>query len=89
MATSQMLNSLYSVLVFHDAYFEGNIDFNGDVLDILKERHDWTKMIMTSELFKYVFANLLPVVIVHSQSQGEEQVHDHYDRGDDFYAWMV
>ncbi|OAX41843.1 sphingolipid C9-methyltransferase [Rhizopogon vinicolor AM-OR11-026] len=75
--------------VFHDAYFEGKIDFNGDVLDILEERHDWTKMIMTPELFKYVFANLLPEVIVHSQSQDEEQVRDHYDRGDDFYEWFL
>jgi hypothetical protein len=52
----------------------------GDVLDILEERHDWSKMVMTQELFKYVFMNLLPEVIVHSQSQDEEQVRDHYDR---------
>lgn len=52
----------------------------GDVLDILEERHDWAKMVMTPELFKYVFTNLLPEVIVHSQSQDEEQVRDHYDR---------
>jgi hypothetical protein len=36
-------------------------------------------MVMTPELFKYVFTNLLPEVIVHSQSQDEEQVRDHYD----------
>ncbi|KAG1721196.1 sphingolipid C9-methyltransferase [Suillus paluster] len=75
--------------VFHDAYFEGKIEFNGDVLDILEERHDWAKMVMTPELFKYVFMNLIPEVIVHSQSQDEEQVRDHYDRGDDFYEWFL
>lgn len=91
--------------VFHDAYFEGKIDFNGgspvcslmifrsssagDVLDIMEQRHDWAKMVFTPELFKYVFMNLLPEVIVHSQSQDEEQVRDHYDRGDDFYEWFV
>lgn len=90
--------------VFHDAYFEGKIDFNGtshrlvaphrssfpgDVLDIMEQRHDWAKMVMTPELFKYVFTNLLPEVIVHSQSQDEEQVRDHYDRGDDFYEWFA
>ncbi|OJA11852.1 hypothetical protein AZE42_08033 [Rhizopogon vesiculosus] len=58
--------------------FPGN-DLEDDVLDILEERHDWTKIIMTPELFKCVFANLLEV-IVHSQSQDEEQVRDHYDR---------
>ena len=61
----------------------------GDVLDILEQRHDWAKMVFTPELFKYVFMNLLPEVIVHSKSQDEEQVRDHYDRGDDFYAWSV
>lgn len=61
----------------------------GDVLDIMEQRHDWAKMTFTPELFKYVFMNLLPEVIVHSQSQDEEQVRDHYDRGDDFYAWFV
>jgi hypothetical protein len=36
-------------------------------------------MTFTLELFKYVFMNLIPEVIVHSQSQDEEQVRDHYD----------
>jgi sphingolipid C9-methyltransferase len=52
----------------------------GDVLDILEQRHDWAKMTFTPELFKYVFCNLIPEVIVHSQSQDEEQVRGHYDR---------
>jgi hypothetical protein len=49
------------------------------VLEALEKRHDWTKMTFTLELFKYVFMNLIPEVIVHSQSQDEEQVRDHYD----------
>ncbi|KAF8950494.1 S-adenosyl-L-methionine-dependent methyltransferase [Flammula alnicola] len=68
--------------LFHDAYFEGKIDFNGDVLDIMEQRHDWAKMNFTLELFKYVFTVLVP-------SQDEEQVRGHYDRGDDFYEWYV
>ncbi|OBZ77976.1 putative fatty acid methyltransferase [Grifola frondosa] len=75
--------------VFHDAYFENKIDFKGDVLDILEQRHDWAKMIFTPELFKYVLTQMLPEVIKHSKSQDEEQVRDHYDRGDDFYSWFL
>ncbi|EDR01009.1 sphingolipid C9-methyltransferase [Laccaria bicolor S238N-H82] len=75
--------------VFHDAYFEGKIDFNGDVLDVLEQRHDWAKMTFTLELFKYVFTVLIPEVVVHSQTQDEEQVRGHYDRGDDFYSWFL
>ncbi|KAF8634688.1 hypothetical protein AX17_004125 [Amanita inopinata Kibby_2008] len=75
--------------VFYDAYFEGKIDFNGDVLDVMEARLDWAKMNFTPELFKYVFTEFLPEVIVHSQSQDEEQVRGHYDRGDDFYSWFL
>ncbi|KAI9438550.1 sphingolipid C9-methyltransferase [Lactarius indigo] len=74
---------------FHDAYFEGKIDFNGDVLETLEARHDWSKMVFTPELFKFVFTQMIPEIIVHSQSQDEEQVRDHYDRGDDFYEWFL
>ena len=52
----------------------------GDVLDILESRHDWAKMVFTPELFKYVLTQFLPEVIIHSKSQDEEQVRDHYDR---------
>ncbi|KAG6847628.1 hypothetical protein H0H87_004726 [Tephrocybe sp. NHM501043] len=65
---------------FHDAYFDGKIDFNGDVLDILEQRHDWAKMNFTPELFKYVFGTLIPEVINHSADQDLEQVRGHYDR---------
>ncbi|OCH85321.1 sphingolipid C9-methyltransferase [Obba rivulosa] len=75
--------------IFHDAYFEGKIDFNGDVLEVMEQRHDWAKMVFTPELFKYVFTQLVPEVIVHSKSQDEEQVRGHYDRGDDFYEWFL
>jgi hypothetical protein len=52
----------------------------GDVLEIMEQRHDWAKMTFTPQLFKYVFTELIPEVIVHSKSQDEEQVRDHYDR---------
>lgn len=85
---------------FHDAYFDGKIDFNGsafpylalylfnatcrvitgDILETMEARHDWAKMTFTPELFKFVFTQMIPEIIVHSQSQDEEQVRDHYDR---------
>jgi len=41
------------------------------------------------QLFRYVFCNLIPEVINHSQAQDEDQVRDHYDRGNDFYSWFL
>ena len=32
---------------------------------------------------------MIPEVILHTRSQDEEQVRDHYDRGDDFYGWFL
>ena len=53
---------------------------SGDVLEIMEQRHDWSKLVFTTELFKYVFLVFLPEVISHSQTQDEEQVRGHYDR---------
>ena len=46
----------------------------------MEQRHDWAKMNFTWDLFKYVFTELIPAVVIHSQSQDEEQVRGHYDR---------
>ncbi|KDQ23374.1 hypothetical protein PLEOSDRAFT_171277 [Pleurotus ostreatus PC15] len=75
--------------LFHDAYFEGKIDFKGDVLEIMEQRHDWAKMTFTWELFKYVFMVFIPEVVIHSQHQDEDQVRTTYDRGNDFYGWFL
>jgi sphingolipid C9-methyltransferase len=57
------------------------------MLELLEYRHDWATFEMTFTLLKYVFTNLIPDIVWHSPSQDEEQVRDHYDRGDDFYEW--
>jgi hypothetical protein len=73
--------------IAHDAYFEGKIDFKGDVFDILEYRFDWADFRMTPELFRYVFCNLVPDVLFHTSAQDAEQVGDTYNRGNDFYGW--
>jgi hypothetical protein len=89
--------------IFHDAFFDGKAEFKGDVLEVMEYRHEWASFEFTMEvrlhissisgscqqLFRFVFTNLIPEVIIHSQSQDEEQVRDHYDRGDDFYSWFL
>lgn len=46
----------------------------------MEQRHDWAKMAFTPALFKYVFTQFVPEVIMHTKSQDEEQVRGHYDR---------
>ena len=61
----------------------------GDMLELLEYRHDWAAFVMTLDLMKYVVTVLIPDVVFHSAGQDEEQVTDHYDRGDDFHEWFL
>ncbi|KAK7969161.1 hypothetical protein PG996_002400 [Apiospora saccharicola] len=74
---------------FHEMYFDGDVDFNGDCLEVMEYRHDWASFRFTLSLCKFFLFGMLPEVIMHSRSQDEEQVRDHYDRGDDFYGWFL
>jgi cyclopropane fatty-acyl-phospholipid synthase-like methyltransferase len=74
---------------FYEKYFDGDVDFNGDALEVLEWRHDWANFKFTWGLIKYFFVSFIPEVIMHTRSQDEEQVRGHYDRGDDFYGWFL
>ena len=69
---------------FQELYFDGKVSFKGDCLDVLEYKHDWASFRFTMGLFRFFLLGMIPEVIFHSQSQDEEQVRDHYDRGDDF-----
>ena len=74
---------------FHEMYFAGKVSFRGDALEVMEFRHDWASFRFTLSLFRFFLFGMLPEVLVHSRSQDEEQVRDHYDRGDDFYGWFL
>ncbi|KAK4696612.1 sphingolipid C9-methyltransferase, partial [Lecanoromycetidae sp. Uapishka_2] len=74
---------------FHEMYFDGAVDFKGDALEIMEYRHDWANFRFTLSLFRFFLTGMMPEVIMHTRSQDEEQVRDHYDRGDDFYGWFL
>jgi hypothetical protein len=56
---------------FHEMYFAGDVDFNGDALDIMEYRHDWASFRFTISLMKYFVTGMMPEVIMHTRSQGE------------------
>ncbi|ETI23782.1 hypothetical protein G647_05588 [Cladophialophora carrionii CBS 160.54] len=74
---------------FHEMYFDQKVSFKGDCLEALEYRHDWASFKFTLSLFYFFFTGMIPEVLLHTRSQDEEQVRDHYDRGDDFYAWFL
>ena len=57
---------------FHEMYFDGDVDFKGDALDIMEYRHDWANFRFTLSLFWFFLTGMLPEVIMHTRSQGEK-----------------
>lgn len=89
LATKYKGDSKIPMETFHELYFDNKVDFKGDALDILEDRYDWANFKFTPSLFKFFLTGMIPEVIMHSRSQDEEQVRDHYDRGDDFYSFFL
>jgi cyclopropane fatty-acyl-phospholipid synthase-like methyltransferase len=81
------------LLTLYEAYFRGDInlkrDANGkeyDLLDVLYQRYSYARFIIQWEHAKWFIFKFIPELLTHSRSQDVEQVREHYDRGDDFYA---
>lgn len=55
---------------FHELYFDGLVDFNGDALEVMEYRHDWANFRFTMGLFRHFLLRFIPEVIMHSRSQG-------------------
>jgi hypothetical protein len=55
---------------FQEKYFDGEIELNGDMLEVLEWRHDWSKPRFTLGLIKHFLFGFLPEMIMHSRSQG-------------------
>ncbi|KAJ3416616.1 hypothetical protein HDV05_000898 [Chytridiales sp. JEL 0842] len=74
-----------------EAYFDGAIDLKdgADMLDVLEERYDWASFVFTISQAKFFLTQWIPETLWHSKKQDEDQVRDHYDRGDDFYNWFL
>lgn len=55
---------------FHEKYFDGDVDFKGDCLDVMEYRHDWANFRFTIGLLKFFLFGMVPEVIMHTRSQG-------------------
>lgn len=56
---------------FHEMYFDGDVDFNGDALEVMEYRHDWASFRFTFGLIKFFLTGMIPEVIMHTRSQGK------------------
>jgi hypothetical protein len=63
---------LIPIETFQEKYFDGEVELNGDMLEILEWRHDWSKPRFTLGLIKHFLFGFIPEMIVHSRSQGTQ-----------------
>ncbi|KAJ3108530.1 hypothetical protein HDU97_000812 [Phlyctochytrium planicorne] len=84
-------NAKISIETWFEAYFDGQIDLKegADMLETLEVRYDWASFNFTISQAKFFLTQWIPETIWHSKKQDEDQVRDHYDRGDDFYNWFL
>jgi sphingolipid C9-methyltransferase len=73
----------------YEAYFDGDIDIPGDIYAFLEDRNLFVKYSLTQQHFRWAVTNFVPEAVIHSKSQDERIVREHYDRGDDFFGWFL
>lgn len=73
------------ILVLYDAYFDGKVDIEGDLLEALYDRYSFASFVFTWGHVTYFLGKLIPELLAHTKKQDDEQVTDHYNRGNDFY----
>lgn len=74
---------------FSDMYINGDADFNGDVLDMLEYRHDWSYFALTWSFMKFLFGTFARDVMMHTREQDMDQIRPNYDNGNDHYAYFL
>ena len=81
------------ILTLYEAYFSGEIGLGKgedgkelDLLSVLYRRDEYARYVIEWEHVVFFFTKFIPELLKHSRSQDVEQVREHYDRGDDFYA---
>src|SRR5215213_7114601 len=73
----------------YEAYFDGDIDIPGDIYAFLDDRKLFVKNTLTKRHFHWAITHFVPEAAIHSKSQDERIVREHYDRGNDFFGWFL
>jgi cyclopropane fatty-acyl-phospholipid synthase-like methyltransferase len=74
---------------FSEMYINGEVDVNGDLLDVLEYRHDWAHFQLTWSFMKFLLGTFARDVLLHTREQDMEQIRPNYDSGNDHYGWFL
>lgn len=53
--------------LFHDEFFEGKVEFKGDVLDVMEYRHDWASFEFTPEVSLCLICSFISLWLLIAQ----------------------
>jgi hypothetical protein len=56
---------------FYEMYFDGDVSFKGDCLEVMEYRHDWANFRFTIGNIKHFLFGFIPELIMHTRSQGQ------------------
>ena len=82
-------NKPIPMATLYEAYFDGALDVPGDIYALLRSRGDFVSWSLTKEHLRWAVTNFIPEVTIHSKSQDQRIVREHYDRGNDFFGWFL
>jgi sphingolipid C9-methyltransferase len=68
----------------HEAYLDGSLEIP-DLAAFLDARADLVDFRITRGHLRFLVTRMLPEWLIHSKSQDQRIVREHYDRGDDFF----
>ena len=74
---------------FVEDFTQGKVDVKGDFEEFIKCRGDYFNYSATPHHFQWLITRFLPQLLIHSKSQDERIIRDHYDRGNDFFACFL
>ena len=70
---------------YYHQYINGVFNLPKDIWPLLVNRHEHVRFAFAVEDFKFFLGTWIPELLWHSKKQDNDQVTDHYDRGNDFY----
>jgi sphingolipid C9-methyltransferase len=82
-------NGSVPMSTLYEAYFDGAVDFKGDIEAFLRSRNEFVKYTLTWRHLRWAVTNFIPEVTIHSKDQDRRIVREHYDRGNDFFGWFL
>lgn len=77
------------VVTLYDAYFNLDLDFKGDVYEVLKDhRYKFIAWRPTGTLIRFLLEQFVPGISSSFKDKlsTKKEIADHYDRGNDFFA---